>query len=411
MGGYGAETTGNGDRPEIVRHSYIGFEADTGGSGDAGDPATAGSESLFDTEDAFPVGTRHIPVVGMCGSNGRSVLCTSQRAFVLYGTSRDDFQLDLIDNQRGLVATWAIVEADGIVYWMSPLGPCRYAGGRVESLARLIHPRISEINTATMHAEFSPDEHLVMFYYALLSDTNTVPNRVLAFDTHADEWLEDTLGIRVFCSGRIRPSGAETPGAAPTIAAATNITNSSAQGNWVNGDTSPSVTTEVQLDDNNIFSSPSTYNLGSGVALQSFTGLSASTTYYYRVRHIRNGTASAWSSTQSFTTLAPALVATPTGFAVANDPVYDPVKGFLPSVLATWTPGESGCVFELYRSTTNGFTPAPSNLLHTTGADDSSYRDNGVTNGVTYYYVLRAYKGGNYSNYTAQVSVTVSITG
>lgn len=46
--------------------------------------------------------------------------------------------------------------------------------------------------------------------------------------------------------------------------------------------------------------------------------------------------------------------------------------------------------YNLYRSTTQGITPGPSNLLDTIAAGTETYSDTGLTNGTSYYYRLSA---------------------
>jgi hypothetical protein len=64
-----------------------------------------------------------------------------------------------------------------------------------------------------------------------------------------------------------------------------------------------------------------------------------------------------------------------------------------------WTAGSSVCAgsltYNLYRSTTFGFTPAPADLI-ASGVSSTSYSDAvGIAGGTTYYYVVRAVDAGN----------------
>lgn len=65
----------------------------------------------------------------------------------------------------------------------------------------------------------------------------------------------------------------------------------------------------------------------------------------------------------------------------------------------SWAAGSTSCpgpvVYNVYRSTTNGFTPAPANRI-ATGVVGTSYGDTvGLVNGTTYYYVVRAVESSN----------------
>jgi len=59
-----------------------------------------------------------------------------------------------------------------------------------------------------------------------------------------------------------------------------------------------------------------------------------------------------------------------------------------------WNPGTANCgslQYKIYRSTTSGFTPGPSNLIATvTNGSATSYSDSGLPFGSTYYYIVRA---------------------
>lgn len=77
-------------------------------------------------------------------------------------------------------------------------------------------------------------------------------------------------------------------------------------------------------------------------------------------------------------------------------------------VALSWTnpTGSSFASTSIYRSTTSGFTPDNSTNRILSGQTSTSYTDTGLTNGTTYYYVIRAYdtSGGNAD--ASQVSAT-----
>ena len=414
--GYGDETdAASQDVPELAHFSYLGLEADDHGLGDAGTGGATGSLGLFDLEDAVPIGSRGVPIISVASAGGNLVVASPQMVGVIYGSDFGTFRFNQLDDERGSAVGRGMIEADGIAYWMSQLGPCRYAGGsRIEPIQRRIAPRIEDIYLDTMFAAHSIDEHQVRWYYALKTDTNPIPNRALCYDYQNDAWLDDPLGIRVFCAGSLRPSGAESPAAVPVSAAASNITNQSARANWANGDTSPSVTTEIQLDTANTFNTANlrtVSGLASGVAEYEWGSLAASTTYYYRMRHIRNGQASGYCVTiQSFLTLAAAAVATPLNLAADNSAIWnDKFLRWDPSALLSWDLGQLGVTTRIHRSTVTGFTPGSTNLIAQTALNETSYRDNNVVAQTLYYYKIIHEDGAlNPSNATAQVSVTLT---
>jgi len=97
---------------------------------------------------------------------------------------------------------------------------------------------------------------------------------------------------------------------APTVGTGSGATSSSIVANWTapTGGGSASYTYEIQVDDDSAFGSVNytQSSIASGTITTTATGLSSSTTYYYRVRTVNAGGNSAWSSTSlGYATLAP----------------------------------------------------------------------------------------------------------
>jgi hypothetical protein len=129
----------------------------------------------------------------------------------------------------------------------------------------------------------------------------------------------------------------------------------------------------------------------------SSTGLSAGTTYYYKVRAQGTTQDSAYSTAISATTLSsdpvPAAPSNLSATALSNT-----------QVSLTWTDNSSNETgFELKRATDSGFTQ---NVVWTGGISGPSYSDGGLTAGTTYYYKVRAEGAAGKSAYSPAVSVT-----
>jgi hypothetical protein len=338
--GYGDET--DPDQPEIVRFSYLGLEraSDEDGAGDAGadanpdycedvdgnqidcttgeelpfgDPSNppkeipldGGVEGLFDVDDYFSVGQRGIPVVGMAQGAERLVIATRFAAYILFGYDRLSFELDLIDGQRGLVATRAIGEADGVVFWYSPLGPCRWAGGDVLPMEERITPLLEEIDFDTLFFFDQPREYEAQW---LFSTDGGDPNRAIKYNYLYDAWHENKLGLRVFCGGHVKPGSILTPGPGgepvpgpgdalvpPSNLNHINIGRNVATATWVNNETGPTIVTRAEFSENGtdfFFWA----ELPSGGDRFNYSGLLENTTYTTRVRHedSTTGAVSAW---------------------------------------------------------------------------------------------------------------------
>jgi outer membrane protein assembly factor BamB len=75
----------------------------------------------------------------------------------------------------------------------------------------------------------------------------------------------------------------------------------------------------------------------------------------------------------------------------------------------SWTAGTASCAFtyNVYRSTTSGFTPGSTNLV-ASGLTGTTYSDNGLTASTTYYYLVEAVDSAGASAPSNQASATTS---
>ncbi|CAN5796606.1 hypothetical protein BH23GEM5_BH23GEM5_08010 [soil metagenome] len=104
----------------------------------------------------------------------------------------------------------------------------------------------------------------------------------------------------------------------------------------------------------------------------------------------------------SFTVTAapPALPAAPTGLTAT-------VSGA--QVTLNWADNATNETrYEVYRSTTSGFTPGEANRIATLGADVQTYTDTGLTAGTTYYYRVAACNSAGCTP-SGQASATVPV--
>jgi hypothetical protein len=85
-------------------------------------------------------------------------------------------------------------------------------------------------------------------------------------------------------------------------------------------------------------------------------------------------------------------------------------------ITLAWTAATANCggpvTYNVYRSTTSGFTPGPGNLI-ASGVTGTSYVDASITlvNGTTYFYVVRAVDGANSVADTNTVERSAAVTG
>ena len=131
------------------------------------------------------------------------------------------------------------------------------------------------------------------------------------------------------------------------------------------------------------------------------TGLTNETTYYYVVRAWDGVSESANSNEASVAPVDNTAPAVPT-FLSASDVAGDGGG----AINLSWTPSASGDVTQqrIYRSTITG---GPYSLVTTiTNNTTSTYTNTGLTNGTTYYYVVRAYDGTQESGNSSEASAT-----
>lgn len=137
---------------------------------------------------------------------------------------------------------------------------------------------------------------------------------------------------------------------------------------------------------------------GANTTTYSNTGLSAATTYYYRVRAYNGSGDSSYSNTANATTQAatPSAPSSLTATAISGSQIN-----------LSWTDNasnETGFKIERSPNGSTGWTQ-----IGTTGADTTTYSDTGLTELNTYYYRVRAYNGSGDSSYSNTANATTEL--
>lgn len=129
------------------------------------------------------------------------------------------------------------------------------------------------------------------------------------------------------------------------------------------------------------FTSPVVTNLAAGVTSYTSSGLTAATTYYYRVKAVNGATSSAYSNTANATTNGAGTVpAAPSGLTATATSSS--------AITVAWTDNSSDETgFVLERAPTNAFASITTIPL---GANVTSYANTGLAASTTYYYRVRA---------------------
>lgn len=124
----------------------------------------------------------------------------SRSIFNLIGTSIDDFQAGRMEETYGAVGPHAVAVKRPHVYFVSPLGFCRWNGVRTENLSEIKIPGLwSKINKQRIsQASVVVWENLILV--SLPTSYSEANNMVLVYDTVFNSfWPWDGMGISTFC--------------------------------------------------------------------------------------------------------------------------------------------------------------------------------------------------------------------
>ncbi len=184
-----------------------------------------------------------------------------------------------------------------------------------------------------------------------------------------------------------------TAPAPPAVSAATSVTNNSFSANW--SASTAATDYELYVASDAGFTAIVYQNLSVGNVTTAVvnTGLSANTTYYYRLKAKNTNGASNVSSTITMTT-APAPPAVSAATAVTNN-----------SFSSNWSASTAATNYELYVASDIGFSTIVYQNL-SVGNVTTAVVNTGLSANTTYYYRLKAKN----TNGTSNVSLTIAMT-
>ncbi len=169
-----------------------------------------------------------------------------------------------------------------------------------------------------------------------------------------------------------------------------------------------SITYNIYRSTTSGFTPSSGNEIASGVTSTSYsnTGLAASTTYYYLAEGVDSAGSSGQSNQASATTQASSCAAAPT--APSN---LGATAASSSQINLTWTASTAGTgcsiTYNVYQSTTSGFTPSSSNEI-ASGVTTTSYSATGLAASTTYYYLVEGVDSFGSSTQSNQASATTS---
>lgn len=378
-------------RKEMLRFSQPGIIP-------ADDPDTTATTLVeWHAADFRSVGRRGDKITCLGTAGGAMIVGKSYQTYALYGYDRDSWALRQLSDRTGIVGPYAGASTgDGLFFFWSDRGPCVTDGESITDLSENVRKHVLEAAVSDANVVgFSGDDGLVYFGYPKGGATD--PNYWLVFDKERKLWTEGdalatgggVLGIRHLVA--VPSTSLPGPVGAPSSLTAVGASDVQIDLDWVNGDIALDTQTEVYLDTSN---PPTTLKatLSSGVNAYSVTGLTNKTTYFARVRHVRNGQNSSYSNVPSAKTFltapsAPGAIRRPSG------------------VRYSFTNNENGAdiVIERKKNSDSGWAVITTLLAQTTGA--KTYDDSTTTCGLVYDYRSKATKAGELDSlYVATVT-------
>ncbi len=212
----------------------------------------------------------------------------------------------------------------------------------------------------------------------------------LAVTAHTTTALNQSVFSNVFLT---------TQPAAPSSLTATATSSSQVNLTWVDNATNESgFKIERKTGAGGTYAQIAT--VAAGVISYSDTGLTASTSYYYRVRCSNTAGDSAYSNEANVTTLSagtpPAAPATLSATAISSSQIN-----------LSWADVSTETGFKIERKIGAGGTYAQ---IGTVGANVTTYSDSALAAATTYFYRVRATNAAGDSSYSPEASATTSAT-
>ncbi len=321
MAGYGSEDANDADRPELLRHSFLGRSPDD---------ETASAEG-FNTLAFNIIGAKGQRITAL--RKGRSILLVAKENEFYrvsgFGRAYDgwQYQVEKVDNTDGfgIANPKALTFAEGWWWGIGAQGPLRTDGFNIESLVGPRKPSWRGIdNIADAWVSHHPERRLMLFgLHPTETESGrsaTFPWRIWAWDVLRNVWQPNhEFGADLFHARAITTTTAEGPSAPPSSPSTTAETATGYQGNWTNGDTSAQTEYWEKLESGGTWTLISV--VAAATALLARTGLVNHSSYFWRVRHRKNGVTSAWDVEAG--TLAQTLIAVPGCTAAQIESIQD----------------------------------------------------------------------------------------
>lgn len=359
IAGYGSEDAGDGDRPELLRHSFLGRSPDAANG--------------FDNDAFLILGAVGQRVTAMRKGKGLLLVAKENEFFRISGFGRayDGWQytVEQVENTQGLGITNpnALTFAEGRWWGVSDQGPIRSDGFSVELLVGPRKPSwrgIDQIENSWV--AYHPERRLMLFGLhpteAESGRSTTYPWDVWAWDMERHVFQPDhKFGFDFFFASAVTTSTVQGPSAGPSSPVTSAETTSGYTASWTNGDATAETEFWEKLEVGGTFTLKTV--LAAGVATTPLTGRNDHASYFWRVRHIKGGVPTAFDVDAG--TIAQTLILAPNAIATQD--------GASSIINLALTQNSGGTDFVLERqidgggfSTFQTFTSQPSGAFNST---------------------------------------------
>lgn len=303
IAGYGDEESDQGDRPETVRHSFLGTRPDLAGG--------------FDPLAFNVIGAQGERVTAMKKGRGLLLIAKPTELYRLSGFGRRlpgwQYQVEPIFNTDGFGVSNALglEHAEGWWYGAGKQGPFRTDGFNVQSLVgprQRAWARIDKLEFSWVR--YNPSRRLVLFgvhFEGSSAGHLTYPFTIWAFDIDRNVWTGDQVYLRSLAAGdvldvttlaTISTETVQGPSGTPSAPNTTAVNPYGWTANWTNGDSSPGAQTEYWEKEG----SNGDWFLKAvvpAIGADDFTvvvGRLNHSTYFWKVRHVKAGRFSEYSA-------------------------------------------------------------------------------------------------------------------
>lgn len=298
IAGYGDESAGNADRPEYVRHSFLGV-------------APSNSLALGDSSDGFDknawniIGAKGQRVTAMKQGRGILLVAKANELYRISGAGRAypgwQYATEMLMNTSGFGVSNpnALCFAEGYWYGIGAAGMFRTDGFlKVEPMTG---PRRADFlgldNLANTFCFYHPDRRGILFGVHPQGTTPaTYPWNLWFWDVERERWQPDWIlatPTAFFHGNNIPTTTVAGPTAPPTAPVTSAITLNSYTAAWTAGDVNAQ-TEFWQMDTTLTWVLNAT--VAAGITNVSVTGNIDHSQYQWKVRHIKNGLFSAYTS-------------------------------------------------------------------------------------------------------------------